>query len=351
MTRTKKIAWLAGDGIGPEVTLSAKSVVKAVSKIHGVNFQLFDYYIGGAAIEHSGKPLPDQTLQGCIDADAVFLGAIGGPKWDALPTYLRPEQGLLKLRKALNVFANIRPIKIHPNLINCSPLKPSKLESVDFVIVRELTGGIYFGNKYREGDSAFDQCSYSVTEIERVARVACELAMQRNKIITSVDKANVLETSRLWREVTSRLVKNNYPEITLEHQLVDSCAMKLIQNPSQFDVILTENMFGDILSDEASVLVGSLGMLASTSVGTQHGIFEPAHGSAPDIAGSNLANPYAAILSCAMMLRWLNHEALAVSIETAVAIALDAKIFTQDLNQSSSLLTTEVTQAVISYLK
>ncbi|MCW8879514.1 MAG: 3-isopropylmalate dehydrogenase [Kangiellaceae bacterium] len=347
---TIKIACLPGDGIGPEVADSVVSVLEAVGKKYNQNFEVNKYLIGGCAIDETGEPLPQVTIDACKNADAVFLGAIGGPKWDDPNAKVRPEQGLLKLRAELGVFSNIRPLTVFPKLLDASPLKPELLENVDFVVVRELTGGIYFGEKYRGTDYATDECKYSEKEVERIAKVACEMAMQRGKRLTSVDKANVLETSRLWRDVVSRVVSENFPEIELEHQLVDSCAMKMIQNPSHFDVILTENMFGDILSDEASVLAGSMGLLASSSIGESSGLFEPIHGSAPDIAGQGIANPYASILSAAMMLRWLKLETEAKAVEDAVHEAIANNVLTQDLANNSSVTTQDATLAVIEYL-
>ena len=348
-----KIACLPGDGIGPEVTQAAIAVLKAVDEKYRIGFEINEFPIGGIAIDETGSPLPESTLDACKTADAVFLGAIGGPKWDDPNSAVRPEQGLLKLRSELGVYSNIRPLNVFPSLLDASPLKPEKLEGVDFVVVRELTGGIYFGERMRGKDFAADECRYSVAEIERITRVACEMAMQRNQQVTSVDKANVLETSRLWREVVTQVVEREYPEIEIEHQLVDSCAMKLIQQPSHFDVILTENMFGDILSDEASVLSGSMGLLASSSIGDGVGLFEPIHGSAPDIAGQGVANPYAAILSAAMMLRWLKLETQAKAIESSVERAIEKGVLTQDLVLDSSqegASTNEATQAVLESL-
>jgi len=345
-----KIVCLAGDGIGPEVTQSATQVLEAIAKKFDHNFKLQHCLFGGAAVDVEGAPLSKQTLDTCKDSDAVFLGAIGGPKWDSINPEIRPEQGLLKLRKELGVFANLRPLTMFRKLTGASPLKPELLKGVDFIIVRELIGGIYFGKKNRGMDYASDECRYTVNEIERVCKVACEIAIQRGKNITSVDKANVLETSRLWRETVSRYVNDNYPEIQLQHQLVDSCAMKIIQQPSSFDVILTENLFGDILSDEASVLSGSMGLLASSSIGESHGLFEPIHGSAPDIAGQGIANPYAAILSAAMMLRWLKLSTEADVIEKAVEKAINDNVLTRDLNSMSQYSTSDVTLAVIEYI-
>jgi 3-isopropylmalate dehydrogenase len=345
-----RIACLPGDGIGPEVTHAVKSVLSKVGEKFSIELDIQDYLIGGCAIDATGQPLPQNTIDACLNADAVFLGAIGGPKWDRPDATVRPEQGLLQLRRSLGVFANIRPLTVFPSLLAASPLKPERLANVDLVVVRELTGGIYFGEKYRRGDYAVDECRYSEAEIVRITRVACELAMQRRKRVTSVDKANVLETSRLWREVVSRIVATEFPQIELEHQLVDSCAMKLVQRPAHFDVILTENMFGDILSDEASVLAGSMGLLASSSIGDGHGLFEPIHGSAPDIAGKGSANPYAAILSAAMMLRWLKQINAADAIERAVGKAIDNGVLTNDLKPGSQVNTKDVTLAVIEFL-
>lgn len=345
-----QIACLPGDGIGPEVAESVVQVLKAVGKKFNHDFDVKDYLIGGCAIDAAGQPLPKETVDACKAADAVFLGAIGGPKWDDPNAPVRPEQGLLQLRGELGVFSNIRPLTVFPKLLDASPLKPELLENVDFVVVRELTGGIYFGEKKRGDDFATDECRYSVNEVERITQVACEMAMQRNKKLTSVDKANVLETSRLWRDVVTRYVSDNFPQIQLEHQLVDSCAMKLIQNPAHFDVILTENMFGDILSDEASVLAGSMGLLASSSIGNGVGLFEPIHGSAPDIAGQGIANPYASILSAAMMLRWLKLEKEAQAIENAVQAAIGNGVLTRDLDANSNVTTEDATLAVIEFL-
>ena len=346
-----KIIVLAGDGIGPEVTKSAMCVLDEISTLYQHEF-IFDHkLIGGAAVDESNDPLPSDTLKSCLESDAVFLGAIGGPKWDSVAVQKRPEQGILRLRKELNVFANIRPLQIYKSLFDSSPLKATYLTNVDFVIVRELTGGIYFGEKKRTKNVATDLCSYSTDEVERICKVACELAMQRDRYIVSVDKANVLETSRLWRETVSNFVRENYPQITLEHALVDSTAMKLIQNPTDFDVILTENMFGDILSDEASVLAGSLGLLPSASLSeTNLAVYEPVHGSAPDIAGKNIANPYGAILSLAMMCRHsFKLESEAQLIELAVEQTIDNGYLPLDLSKTkeASYSTDEITRAVI----
>jgi 3-isopropylmalate dehydrogenase len=343
------IASLPGDGIGPEVAASVKPVLEKIGELFSHQFKIEEYLIGGAAIDATGSALPDETLAACKKADAVFLAAIGGPKWDQ--SKIRPEQGLLKLRSDLSVYANIRPLTMYPQLESASPLKPEILAGTNFVIVRELTGGIYFGQKHRHSDYATDECKYSVAEVERIARVAFDLAQQRKQKLTSVDKANVLETSKLWREVVTRIGQDEYPEIALHHQLVDSCAMKLIQSPSEFDVILTENMFGDILSDEASVLAGSMGLLASSSVGSQHGLFEPIHGSAPDITGQGVANPYATILSIAMMLRWLKLSEEALAIEQAVSSVIEQGILPVDLQSGSKLTTQQAIDAVVKQIK
>jgi len=327
------IAILPGDGIGAEVTREAVRVLKAVEQKFGHEFVLPEGLIGGAALDAEGVPFPDGTAAICADAAAVLLGAVGGPKWDNVPTETRPERGLLSLRAALNVFANLRPVAPHPVLTGASPIRAELLEGVDMMVVRELTGGIYFGKKERTADSATDVCTYTRSEIERVLRIAGKLASGRRGKVTSVDKSNVLETSRLWREVTNQLMPAEFPEIELEHLLVDAAAMHLLSRPADFDVIVTENMFGDILTDEASMLAGSMGMLPSASVndGTV-GLYEPIHGSAPDIAGQNLANPCATILSAAMLLRHsLGLEDEARAIEDAVTQVLQAGFRTGDI--------------------
>jgi len=346
------IVVLPGDGIGPEVTAAAVDVLQAVATRFGHRFSLHEHLIGGAAIDATGTPLPDATLAAARDADAVLLGAVGGPKWSDPNAGVRPEQGLLAIRKALGLYANLRPTKPHPAALGASPIKPHLLAGVDLLVVRELTGGIYFGDKTRDADSASDLCRYSVHEIERVVRRACLLARDRRGHVTSVDKANVLETSRLWRDVASRIARDEFPDITLEHQLVDSMAMHLLSKPRAFDVIVTENMFGDILTDEASMLAGSLGLLASASLGAgKPGIYEPIHGSAPDIAGKGIANPYATILSAAMLLRHsLGLEDEAAAVEAAVSSALDAKVFTADLAATGAVDTTRAAQAVVERL-
>jgi 3-isopropylmalate dehydrogenase len=328
-----RIAVIAGDGIGPEVTAEAVGVLQVVAERYGHAFDLQAASFGGIAIDQCGDPLPQSTLDLCLATDAVLLGAIGGPKWSSPTATVRPEQGLLRLRKALGVYANLRPVAVHPALLNASTLKREIVEGVDLLFVRELTGGIYFGAKTRTSTEASDLCSYSVAEVERIVRVAGRLARGRRRKLTSIDKANVLETSRLWREVTERVMQAEFPEVQLEHMLVDSAAMHLIRRPRDFDVAVTENMFGDILTDEASMLAGSLGLLPSASLGEgRRGLYEPIHGSAPDIAGQGIANPFGAILSAALLLRYsLGLEAEAMAVETAVAAAVTRGIRTADL--------------------
>ncbi|MEO8213112.1 MAG: 3-isopropylmalate dehydrogenase [Myxococcales bacterium] len=324
---------LPGDGIGPEVVAEGLKVLSAVARTFGHEFVTRDALIGGAAIDATGTALPEATLKACLDADAVLLGAVGGPRWDDPKAKVRPEQGLLAIRKGLGLYANLRPVTVNPKLLGASTLRPEVLAGVDMIVVRELTGGIYFGEKTREGDRASDLCVYTVGEVERIVRVAARLARGRKKKLTSVDKANVLETSRLWREVTARVMRDEFPDVAVANMLVDSCAMHLIRRPSDFDVIVTENMFGDILTDEASMLAGSMGMLPSASLGEgTRGLYEPIHGSAPDIAGKGIANPYATILSVAMLLRHsLNLQAEAAAVERAVAAAIDSGLLPGDI--------------------
>jgi 3-isopropylmalate dehydrogenase len=327
------IAVLPGDGIGPEVTAEAVRCLAAIGRKFHHDFTIEEAAFGGASIDACGEPLSSATLALCLKSDAVFMGAIGGPKWtDARPGG-RPEQGLLALRRALGVYANLRPVKPHPAALDASPLKPELLRDVDIVVVRELTGGIYFGEKTRTATSASDLCRYTAEEIERVTRVAGRLAHERRKRVTSVDKENVLATSKLWREVVTRVLTAEFPDVNLEHMLVDTAAMALVQRPRSFDVLLTENMFGDILTDEASTLAGSMGLLPSASLGDgKRGLYEPIHGTAPDIAGQGIANPYAAILSIAMLLRLsLQLEQEAAAVELAVHRALARGRFTRDL--------------------
>ena len=340
------IAILPGDGVGPEVTAQARRVLEAAAP----SAQMCEALVGGAAIDRTGSPLPDDTVALCRDADAVLLGAVGGPRW-ATDAKVRPEQGLLSLRRVLQVFANLRPASIHPRLLAASPLKADVLQGVDLLVVRELTGGIYFGPKRRDATSAEDVCAYSAEEIARVVRVAAQLARGRNKRLTSVDKANVLETSRLWREVATRVVREEFPDVQLEHQLVDSCALRLLQSPASFDVIVTENLFGDILTDEAAVLGGSIGMLPSASIGQgPRGLYEPVHGSAPDIAGRGVANPYGAIASAAMLLRHsLQLAGEARAVERAISAALDEGVLTRDLGGAAT--TSQAGDAVLRHLQ
>ncbi len=342
------IVVLPGDGIGPEIVAAARQVLDAVGE--------FDYderLVGGASIDAHGTALTDEVLDGCRGADAVLLGAVGGPKWDSTdPDAPRPEQGLLGLRKGLGLYANLRPVKPIGALLDASPLRRERIEGTDLLVVRELTGGIYFGEKTRTAESASDACVYTVVEVERIARVAFEAARRRRGRVTSVDKANVLETSRLWREAVSGLAAE-YADVELDHMLVDNAAMQLVSDPTRFDVIVTENMFGDILSDEAAMLTGSLGMLPSASLGADGpGVFEPVHGTAPDIAGQGIANPLATFLSAAMLLRdGLGMEAEAAAVEAAVEAALDSGLRTADLaGGGESAGTVEVTQAVVAGL-
>ncbi len=338
-----KIVTLPGDGIGPEVMAAAIRVLDAVAD----DLTYEEHIFGGASIDAHGTALTDDVLAACRAADEVLLGAVGGPKWDA--TEVRPEQGLLGLRKGLGLYANLRPVRPIEALYGASPLRREVIERTDLLVVRELTGGIYFGDKGRSNGSAYDHCEYSTAEIERIARIGFAAARSR---VSSVDKANVLETSRLWREVVTRVHSEEFPNVELEHVLVDNAAMRLIAAPRHFDVILTENMFGDILSDEAAMLTGSIGMLPSASLGQpgDPGVFEPVHGSAPDIAGRGIANPLAMILSAAMMLRHgLAREAQAAAVESAVDRALAGGLLTTDLGGTAT--TAETTEAVLRELK
>jgi 3-isopropylmalate dehydrogenase len=350
-----RVAVLAGDGIGPEVIAEGSRCLAAVGRLFGHDFALTALPFGGAAIEIAGNPLPEETLAACLASDAVLLGAIGGPKWSAPDAPLRPEAGLLRLRKELGAFANLRPVRVHPALTDASTLRAEVVRGVDLLFVRELTGGIYFGDKRRDAEGASDVCTYTVSEIERIVRVAARLAAGRRGGLTSIDKSNVLETSRLWREVTQRIVSREFPLLTLDHMLVDAAAMHLIRSPRDFDVLVTENMFGDILTDEASMLAGSLGLLPSASLGSgRRGIYEPIHGSAPDIAGRGVANPYGAILSVALLLRHsLELHAEAAALEQAVDDALAQGARTADLAPAPgrALSTREAGAAVLSRLR
>lgn len=335
----KHIAVLAGDGIGPEITAGAVEVLKKVAEKFGHEFTFEPLLMGGCAIDACGEPLPAKTVERCLASDSVLLGAVGGPKWDSLPGDKRPEKGLLGIRKAMGLYSNIRPAKLWKALADASPLKKQLVENgIEIIVVRELTGGIYFGERgtYRDeamGETAWDTEKYSVKEIERITRIACELARKRSKRVVSVDKANVLESSRLWRRTVHAYAEKYYPDVTVTDMLVDNSAMQIVKNPAQFDVLLTSNMFGDILSDEAAQVTGSIGMLASSSLGdTTCGLYEPIHGSAPDIAGKDLANPIATILAAAMMLRdsfGMTEECSAV--ERAVAQTLDEGWRTADI--------------------
>jgi 3-isopropylmalate dehydrogenase len=341
---TPRIVTLPGDGIGPEIMAAAIEILRAVGE-----FEFDERTFGGVSIDAHGTALTDAVLEACRTADAVLLAAVGGPKWDTTdPNAPRPEQGLLGLRKGLELYANLRPVRPVPALYDASPLRRERIEGTSLLVVRELTGGIYFGARGRDDGGAYDTCSYSVGEIERIARVAFEAAEER---VTSVDKANVLETSRLWREVVTGVHSREFPNVTLEHLLVDNAAMQLIAAPRHFDVIVTENMFGDILSDEAAMLTGSIGMLPSASLGAAGapGLFEPVHGSAPDIAGTGAANPLAMLLSAAMMLRHgLSRPEDAAAVESAVDRALERGLRTADLGGSAT--TAEATRAVLDNL-
>jgi len=385
---TARITVLAGDGIGPEVAAEGEKVLRAIGARFGHDFTIVHRLIGGAAIDAAGEPLPADTLADCCASDAVLLGAVGGPKWDDVPPSRRPETGLLALRKGMGVYANVRPVVAHPSTLDASPLKREIVEGTDLVVIRELTGGIYFGEKSVrtiDGEEhASDLCTYSTHEIERVVRVAATMARGRRGKVTSVDKANVLETSRLWRRVVTRVMRDEFPDVTCEHVLVDACAMHLVKRPSAFDVIVTENMFGDILTDEASILAGSIGLLPSASIGdaigvavsdaTGHatgdttgdavettpegngstrrrGLYEPIHGSAPDIAGRGIANPIGTIMSVAMLLRHsLGLDDEARCIEAAVSAALDAGDVTIDVDQTRALPTHRVGDAIVQRL-
>lgn len=330
--KTYKIAVIKGDGIGPEIINEALKVLKVAANLFDFNVVFEDHLMGGIAYDLVGNPLPDETIKAALESDAVLFGAIGGEKWDNLPRELRPESGLLRFRKSLEVFANLRPAKVYKELVAASTLKSEIVEGVDILVVRELIGGIYFGTpKGRETNRAYNTMVYSIDEIQRIAHIAFKAAQKRNKKVCSVDKANVLDVSQLWREVVSQIAQE-YPDVTLSHMYVDNAAMQLIRNPKQFDVILTENLFGDILSDEASMLSGSIGLLPSASIGGKAAIYEPIHGSAPDIAGMGIANPIATIASASMMLRYSLQESKAADgIDFAIAKALKEGYRTKDI--------------------
>jgi 3-isopropylmalate dehydrogenase len=342
---------LPGDGIGPEVAAAGRQVLEKIAVRGGHSFTFSEQLIGGAAIDACGDPLPPDTVAACKESDAIFLGAVGGPKWSDPNASVRPEQGLLGLRSTLGVYANLRPVRVYPELAGASPLKDENLAGVDLLVVRELTGGIYFGEKTRDATSASDLCTYTVAEVERIVRIAARLAAERRGKLCSVDKANVLETSRLWRATTNRIMADEFPEIELETLLVDAAAMHLLSRPADFDVMVTENMFGDILTDEASMLAGSLGMLPSASLGdSSQGLYEPIHGSAPDIAGQGIANPCGAIASIAMLLRHslgLLEEADAV--ESAIATVITSGARTADIatDLDNRMSTTEMTEVIV----
>jgi 3-isopropylmalate dehydrogenase len=353
-----KIAVLKGDGIGPEIVNSALRVLKRLGELSGVSFEFEEGLIGGIAIDQKGEPLPQETLELCLKADAVLLGAVGGPKWDNLPTSKRPEKGLLQIRKALDLYANLRPAKVYEPLISASPLKEEVVRGTDFIVIRELTGDVYYGeprgifteNGKRVG---INTMKYTEDEIRRVVKKAFEVALKRRKKLTSVDKSNVLEVSGLWRDIVEE-EKRNYLDVEVEHLYVDNCSMQIVRRPSSFDVIVTGNIFGDILSDEAAVITGSLGMLPSASLGEKYALYEPVHGSAPDIAGKGIANPIATILSTAMMLRYsFNLEKLANAIEKAVELTLQKGYRTPDIYSEGCIKvgTEQMTDAIINSLE
>ncbi|GBC88834.1 3-isopropylmalate dehydrogenase [bacterium HR13] len=353
-----KIALLKGDGIGPEIVESAVKVLQKIEKLFGYDFIFEEGLIGGIAIDKTGEPLPQETLELCLSSDAVLLGAVGGPKWDDLPTHKRPERGLLGIRKALDLYANLRPAKVYKPLVPSSPLKDHVVIGTDFIVVRELTGDVYYGEPrgiFKEGEKrvGINTMRYTEDEIRRVVKKAFEIARGRRKKLTSVDKSNVLEVSALWREIVEEESKN-YPDVQVEHLYVDNCAMQMIRRPSSFDVIVTGNIFGDILSDEAAVITGSLGMLPSASLGERYALYEPVHGSAPDIAGKGVANPIATILSASMMLRYsFNLKEASDAIDRAVELALERGYRTPDIytEGTKKVGTQEMTEVIISLLE
>jgi 3-isopropylmalate dehydrogenase len=354
MTSKKNILFLPGDGIGPEVSAEAEKVLVHISRLHHIDLEISKMLIGGIAIDQEGSPISKETIEIAKKADAIFLGGVGGPKWDALKPSLKPEKGLLKLRSELDLFANLRPSMSFQGLEDSSSLKKEIIESLDILIVRELTGGIYFGNPREiNAESAFNTMIYSSNEVERIAEVAFEAAMKRNKKICSVDKANVLEVSEFWRKIMIKVSKK-YPEVILEHMLVDNAAMQLVQNPKQFDVIVSSNLFGDILSDISSVLSGSIGMLPSASLNSaSKGLYEPVHGTAPDIAGKSIANPLASILSIGMMFKYsFSQEDISIKIENAVKKVISDGYVTKDIavNNSKVVSTQEMGDLIIANL-
>ena len=348
---SSKILMLPGDGIGVEVTAEAEKLIKALAELYGVDIEMESGLIGGAAIDATGEPLPEETLALCEACDAVVLGAVGGPKWSDPRAEKRPEQGLLDLRKALKLYANLRPVRLHPSLANISPLKEEHIQNVDMMVVRELTGGSYFGEKVDGDDFASDECSYSREEIERVVAMAAEMARNRYGKLTMIDKANVMATSRLWRKVTAEVMQKRFPDVHYDFMLVDAAAMHIVANPAQFNVIVTENMFGDILTDEVSVLVGSMGMLPSASLGDgQKGLYEPIHGSAPEIAGREIANPFGMLASVGMMFEYsLGMREASRQVELALWDCISVGQCTLDIG--GNLRTSEAGDAVIERLR
>ncbi len=353
-----KIAVLKGDGIGPEIVESALRVLRKVSEIFNIEFEFKEGYIGGIAIDKFGTPLPDDTLELCKNSQAVLLGAVGGPKWDDLPTDKRPEKGLLKIRKELDLYANLRPAKVFDSLINASPLKEKIVKGTDMLVIRELTSGIYYGEPrgiYEEQGKrvGINTMKYTEDEIRRIVRKAFDIALKRRKKLTSVDKSNVLEVSKLWKDIVEE-EKVNFPDVEVEHLYVDNCAMQIVRRPTTFDVIVTGNIFGDILSDEAGVVVGSLGMLPSASIGDKYALYEPVHGSAPDIAGKGIANPIATILSVSMMLKYSFNEIKASeTIETAIEKVLEEGYRTPDIYEEGAkkVGTEEITDRIITKIE
>jgi len=351
MKSLNTITVLKGDGIGPEVIAQTIKVLDTIKEKYGHQWTYTYADIGAIAIDRHGDPFPPETYEACIDADAVLMGAIGDPKYDNDPNAtVRPEQGLLTMRKALGLFSNIRPVRVHPRLASMSPVKEEILQDVDFVVFRELTGGIYFGEKEKKKDYASDLCAYSRAEIERVAVLAYQMAMTRKKKLTLVDKANVLESSRLWRDVVQKM-STDFPEVTTEYLFVDNAAMQMILHPRQFDVVLCSNLFGDIISDEASVLSGSIGMLPSASRGTRHALYEPVHGSYPQAAGQDIANPFATILSAEMMLRDFGYSQEADDIQQVVNFCLDNGIATSDLKMEYACTCSQVGEIICALIE
>ncbi len=355
---SKRIVLLPGDGIGVEVVREAKKIIDYLSERYGMEIRTGTYLVGGASLDNCGEPVKDEVIEACKKSDAVLLGAVGGPKWDDFPSDKRPEKALLRLRKELGLYNNLRPVTVFDSLKDASPLRPEVVDGVDLLVVRELTGGLYFGqpkgiSEENGTEVGVDTMRYSVPEIERIAVAAFEAARVRRKKVTSVDKANILASSQLWRKTVTRIA-GDFPDVTLEHMLVDNCAMQLIRNPSQFDVILTENMFGDILSDEAAMLTGSIGMLPSASLGDGPGMYEPVHGSAPDIAGQDIANPLATLASVALMFRYsLDHEQAARDIESAISNVLSDGYNCKDMSRHARevLSTSEMGDKVLETMK